>query len=217
MTKLARRFAIAALACASLLAAPALAEWTEWDQADELGWVEGEADAPLTVIEYFSPTCSHCKEFADEVMSKVESDYIATGKVRWVLREWIRNDADKIIVTQARCLDNDKGLAFLKDVMAHQDDIFVAAQIGTLQGTLIGIGQPYGITDQEKFDTCYKDMNTRFDMVEVEKSSDHYGVHATPTFVVDGKTYDATVAMMTEDGFTAFLDKELAKIPAATN
>ena len=217
MTRLAHRLAIAALACASLLAAPALAEWTEWSQADELGWVEGNADAPLTVIEYFSPTCSHCKEFADDVMPAVERDYIATGKVRFVQREYVRNSADKTIITQARCLDNDKGLAFLKDVMAHQDDIFVAAQIGTLQGTLVGISTPYGITDLDQSDTCYKDMNIRFDMVSVEESSDHYGVYATPTFIVDGKAYEATTNMMTEAGFTAFLDAQLAKKQAATN
>jgi protein-disulfide isomerase len=218
MAGLTRRLAIAAVACVSAFAAPAFAEeWSEWDAADELGWVEGQADAPVTVIEYFSPTCSHCKEFAETVLPVIEKDYVATGKVRIVMREWMRNDVDTAIMTQARCLPADDGLAFLKDIFARQNEIFVAAQIGTLPGTLISVGTPYGITDREKFDACFKDMDTRFDMVEVDKSAEHYGVHATPTFVVDGTVQAATPAMMTPEGFTAFLDAELAKTEPPTN
>jgi len=218
MAALTPRLAIAAIACVRAFAAPAFAEaWTEWDAADELGWVEGKADAPVTVIEYFSPTCSHCKEFAETVLPVVEQDYISTGKVRLVMREWVRNDIDTAIMTQARCLPAANGLAFLKDIFARQDEIFIAAQIGTLPGTLISVGTPYGITDREKFDACYKDLDTRFNMVEVEKSAEHYDVHATPTFVVDGTVHTATVPMMTPEGFTAFLDAELAKTEPAPN
>ena len=217
MAGLTHRLAIAALAFAGAFAAPALAEWTEWPAADELGWVQGETDAPVTVIEYFSPTCSHCKDFVEAVMPLVEADYIATGKVRFVTREYIRNNVDKTIISQARCLGKEDGLAFLHDVLARQEDIFAAAQIGTLPGTLIGIGTPYGIADREKFDACYTDMNARFDMVEVDKSATHYDVHATPSFVVNGVTYAATVAMTTPEGFSAFLDAELAKAQPTTN
>lgn len=218
MTGLIRRFAIAALACAAI-SAPALAEdaWTEWDAANELGWVEGEADAPVTVIEYFSPTCSHCREFAEEVLPVVEEKYVATGKIRFVMREWVRNSVDKTILTQARCLPKDDGLSYLKDIFARQDEIFVAAQVGTLPGTLMIVGTPYGITDREKFDACYTDMDIRFDMLEVDKSSEHYDVHASPTFIVAGTAHAATTAMMTPDGFTAFLDAELANAAPATN
>lgn len=218
MTGLIRRIAIAALACAAM-SAPALAQqdWSEWAPENELGWVEGEADAPVTVIEYFSPTCSHCKEFADEVMPVIEENYIATGKVRFVIREWVRNPVDKTILTQARCLPKEDGLSYLKDIFARQEEIFIAAQVGTLPGTLQIVGTPYGITDREKLDACYEDMDIRFDMLEVDKSAGHYDVHASPTFIVDGVAYAATVPMMTPEGFSAFLDEELAKAAPATN
>jgi protein-disulfide isomerase len=218
MTGLIRRTAIAALACAAF-AVPALAQddWSEWAPEDEPGWVEGHDDAPVTVIEYFSPTCSHCKEFAEEVLPVIEEKYIATGKVRFVMREWVRNSVDKAILTQARCLPAEDGLAYLKDVFARQEEIFVAAQVGTLPGTLMIVGTPYGISDRAKFDACYQDMDIRFDMLEVDRSAEHYDVHASPTFIVDGTTHAATVPMMTPEGFSAFLDEELAKAAPATN
>lgn len=219
MTGLTRRLAIAALACAAALASPATAEddWTEWTAADELGWVEGAADAPVTVIEYFSPTCSHCKEFAEDILPTIEENYVATGKVRFVMREWIRNSVDKTIMTQVRCLPKEDGLAYLKDIFARQDEIFVAAQVGTLPGTLTIIGTPYGITDREKFDTCYQNMDTRFDMLEVDKSAEHYSVRSSPTFIVDGTVHTATVSLMSPEGFSTFLDEELARVTPETN
>ena len=235
MAGLTRRLAIAALALGGALAGtqalsgaeagtgagtgaePAPDVWSEWPAAEELGWVQGKADAPLTVIEYFSPTCSHCKEFAETILPGIEKDYIATGKVRFVMREAVRNRVDKAILTQARCLGKDDGLAYLHDVFERQDEVIVAAQIGTLPGTLVIIGTPYGIADREKFDACYTDMNTRFDMQEVETSADHYNVTSTPTFVVNGTVHPATVGLMTPKGFSDFLDGELAKSPATTN
>ena len=218
MSGLTRRLAIAALACVTL-AAPAIAQdaSTEPDTAMELGWVEGQADAPVTVIEYFSPTCSHCKEFAEDILPIVEETYISTGKVRFIMREWVRNSVDRTILTQARCLQKKNGLSYLKDIFARQEEIFVAAQVGTLPGTLQIVGTPYGITDREKLDACYQDMDIRFDMLEVEKSAEKYDIHATPTFIVDGTVHPATKAMMTPEGFTAFLDAELAKAAPETN
>jgi protein-disulfide isomerase len=226
MAGLTRRFAIAALSLAGALAVqavpgtPASAEtagWTEWDPANELGWPEGDAGAPVTVIEYFSPTCSHCKDFAEAVLPLIETDYVATGKVRFIAREYIRNSVDTTIISQARCLNKDDGRAFLHDVFAHQEDVFAAANGGTIAKTLVEIGTPYGIADRAKFDACYKDMNTRFDMLAVEESADHYKVEATPTFIVNGEVHKATIGMLTPEGFAAFLDAELARTAPETN
>ena len=60
-------------------------------------------------------------------------------------------------------------------------------------------------------------MDTRFDMIEVEKSAEHYDIHASPTFIVDGVSHAATLTMMTPEGFSAFLDEELAKATPPTN
>ena len=209
-----RRLAIAALAFSAALVAPASAEWSP---AEELGWASGPEDAPLTVIEYFTPTCSHCKEFAEDVMPIVEPDYIETGKARFIIREWLRNDLDKILMSQSRCLNQADGKAYLHDVFARQEDVLTAGAAGTISATLIEIGTPYGITDRAAFDACHRDMNTRFDMLSVEESADLYDVHASPTFIVDGKAHAATVSMLTPEGFSAFLDAELAKVTPPTN
>ena len=47
----------------------------------------GEADAPVTIVEYASFTCPHCAHFHDDVFKKLKADYIDTGKVQFVYRE----------------------------------------------------------------------------------------------------------------------------------
>src|SRR5258708_4777286 len=48
----------------------------------------GKPDAPVTVVEYASMTCPHCAAFALENLPKLKSEYIDTGKVRLVFREY---------------------------------------------------------------------------------------------------------------------------------
>jgi hypothetical protein len=45
----------------------------------------GKADAPVTVVEYASMTCSHCATFHNETMDHLKKTYIDTGKVRYHL------------------------------------------------------------------------------------------------------------------------------------
>src|ERR687895_628759 len=50
--------------------------------------VLGNADAPVTIVEYFSLGCPHCKNFHETVLPKLKTDYIDTGKVRLVFRDF---------------------------------------------------------------------------------------------------------------------------------
>ncbi len=48
----------------------------------------GKADAPVTIVEYASLTCSHCANFHNNVYPALKEKYIDTGKVRFILREF---------------------------------------------------------------------------------------------------------------------------------
>ena len=48
----------------------------------------GSDKAPVTIIEYASMTCPHCAHFAIETFPKIKEQYIDTGKVRWIFREF---------------------------------------------------------------------------------------------------------------------------------
>ncbi|MBX9926830.1 MAG: DsbA family protein, partial [Hyphomicrobiaceae bacterium] len=48
----------------------------------------GKPDAPVVLVKYMSLTCPYCRQFHAEVYPKLKSEYIDTGKVRFVLREF---------------------------------------------------------------------------------------------------------------------------------
>ncbi len=48
----------------------------------------GKADAPVTIVEYASMTCSHCRDFHSETYPKIKADYLDTGKAKLILREF---------------------------------------------------------------------------------------------------------------------------------
>jgi protein-disulfide isomerase len=75
------RFPVLILACLALAAGPAVAD--DMKLPDR---VLGKANAPVTVEEYISLTCPHCAEFYNKSLPELETRYVDTGKVRFILR-----------------------------------------------------------------------------------------------------------------------------------
>src|ERR1700724_4597678 len=66
----------------------------------------GPANAPVTITQYASMTCPHCAAFNAEVFPKIKTEFIDTGKVRYVFREFpldIKAAAGSML---ARCIAN---------------------------------------------------------------------------------------------------------------
>src|SRR5690606_9095380 len=93
-----------------LAALPALAQSfspSDLDVAGPLGDVAlGKADAPVTIIEYASVTCSHCATFHASTFPTLKEKYIDTGKVRFILREFPLDPLATAGFMLARCAGN---------------------------------------------------------------------------------------------------------------
>jgi hypothetical protein len=67
----------------------------------------GPANASITITEYASMTCSHCAAFNANVFPKIKSEYIDTGKVRYVFREFSLDSKAAVASMLARCIAKD--------------------------------------------------------------------------------------------------------------
>ncbi len=67
----------------------------------------GPANASVTITEYASMTCSHCAAFNANVFPKIKSEYIDTGKVRYVFREFPLDIKAALASMLARCIAKD--------------------------------------------------------------------------------------------------------------
>ena len=109
-----------------------------------LGHAKGSESAPVTIIEYASPTCGTCKYFHDEIQPTLMEEYVDTGKVKFVFREYALSGPDTPIYAFAYCAGEDKFLDIVDDLFANQDGVIAAAQNGVLMVALQTIGQRHG-------------------------------------------------------------------------
>ncbi len=150
----------------------------------------GKDDAKVTVIEYASASCPHCAAFNNEEFPKFKTDFIDTGKVKFIFREFPHNDPAMGAFMIARCAPKEKYFP-LVDVMFKTQKDWVA---NPLEG-LKKIALQSGFTE-ETFTACLNNKEVAKNIFEVRQKGDTFGVQGIPTFFINGEHYkgDYTVA-----------------------
>src|SRR5438128_8061377 len=145
----------------------------------------GPANAPVTITEFASMTCPHCAAFNEAVFPKIKSEYVDTGKVRYVFREFpldIKAAAGSML---ARCIAKDdagKYFAVIDMLFKQQNDW---AMKNTAE-TLTRIGKQAGLS-QEAVEACLKDQALLDKIAADQKyASEVLKVDSTPTFFING-------------------------------
>jgi protein-disulfide isomerase len=146
----------------------------------------GPANASVTITEYASMTCPHCAAFNAAVFPKIKSEYIDSGKVRYVFREFpldIKAAAGSML---ARCIaKDDSGKYFaVIDMLFKQQNDWVTKNTTE---TLTRIGKQAGLS-QQAVEACLKDQALLDKIAADQKfASDVLKVNSTPTFFVNGE------------------------------
>jgi len=146
----------------------------------------GKEDAPVTIVEYSSLSCPHCAAFHRDVMPSLKSEYIDTGKVRYVEREFPLNNAALAGAVLARCIDPSRFFAFTDLLFSRQEDW--AFKEDALQ-TLRLYAKQAGLNDAD-FDKCIDDEALQKKILAVRDRGEKEGVHGTPTFFINGKIFN---------------------------
>jgi protein-disulfide isomerase len=145
----------------------------------------GQADAPNTIVEYASMTCSHCARFHTDVLPELEKKYIETGQARLVLREFPLDGLATAAFMLARCSGDDRYYPMVDALFETQQSWVV--QGGEAKEKLFAIAKQAGFS-REKFDQCLADKELFNKIVETRKiAHEKFGVDSTPSFFVNGK------------------------------
>lgn len=203
----------ALLGLAGLLAAaalPAVAEGTSVSTTELMApealpdVVVGKADAPVTMIEYASMTCTHCEHFHATVYPTLKTNYIDTGKVKFILREFPLDPLATAGFMLARC-EGDKRTAVVDLLFDKQKDwAFVDKPLEALMELLKQTGM-----SKEAFDACLKNQKLYDNVMAMrDRGSEVFHVTATPTFFVNG---EKVTGEMTPQSLSKILDPLLAK------
>jgi protein-disulfide isomerase len=146
----------------------------------------GPKDAAITITEYASMTCPHCAAFSENVFPKLKSEYIDSGKVRYVFREFpldIKAAAGSML---ARCIAKDdagKYFAVIDMLFKQQADWVMK----NTTETLTRIGKQAGLS-QQAVETCLQDQ-VLLDKIGADQkfAAEVLKVNSTPTFFINGE------------------------------
>jgi len=148
--------------------------------------VLGKADAPVTIIEYFSFTCPHCADFSERTFGKIKAEWIDTGKAKFVFRDYpLDRNALKASMV-ARCAAPERYSAFVETLLQQQPQWAVMSDPTPALRRIALLG---GVSS-EKFDKCVNDEEMSKSIIAEEfQAKQNYGVDSTPTFFINGKKY----------------------------
>ena len=150
--------------------------------------VLGFPTAPITIIEYASLTCGHCADFHNHTYGELKKQYVDTGKVKFVYRNFPLDRYAFIASILAECSNDNSKFFEMVGVLFEQQNNWTRAKDPAL--ALVELGQQQGIA-LEEFVTCL----TNQDLVDAIASesligSSQYGVDSTPTIFIQGEKYE---------------------------
>ena len=159
----------------------------------------GNADAPVTIVEYASMTCPHCATFHANTLPVIKERYIDTGKARLIFREFPFDPRAEAGFMLARCAD-DNYFAMV-DVLFKQQRSW--APVENAREALLQISRLAGFS-QESFEACLTDQKLLDDIRAVrQRGADNFKVESTPTFFINGNRYSGALSI---DEMSAIID-----------
>ena len=165
----------------------------------------GKADAPVTIIEYASMTCPHCAAFHAGLYPAIKKEYIETGKVKFIYRDFPLDRLALAAAMMARCAPKERYFPVVDIVYRTQQNW---AKVADPAAALSQIGLLAGIS-KETYQACTSNKTVFDGVMKIRNDGDKkFKVQSTPTFIVNDKRIDGHLSI---ERFSKVLDAELAK------
>lgn len=173
--------------------------------------VLGKDDAAITLIEYASLSCSHCASFHTSVLPSIQKEFIDTGKVRLIYRDFPLNASALAGSQLAQCAGkagDEKYFSALNVLFDKQNDW---AFDPDYKGKAIDALKEAGFAPME-LQTCLNDEEIKKRIASSLEDGRDMGVQSTPSFFLNGESTKAVRSPETAaQAFNAILDGKSPK------
>ncbi len=144
---------------------------------------KGAADAPVTIVEFADFRCGFCLRHFTQTLPSLEEEYIQTGKVRYVFRNFpILGVQSRWAALAAECA-HEQGRFW-----EYHDQLFALTQQGQefLRSRLKTVAVELGL-DAAQFESCLDSSKYLSEVQEDFTAGQSAGVTGTPAFLIDGE------------------------------
>ena len=153
----------------------------------------GSEDAPISIIEYRSLTCSHCAEFSNETYPLLKSEFIDTGVVKFELRPFALNAIDLNAFKLLHCADETDFFALDKLLFKEQKKWIVTNPSDqVLENSTKALGDYgilFGISEDDYTECLNNEKITDFILSERINGVENFDISSTPTFIINGEIF----------------------------
>lgn len=190
--------------------APAGSSWTQTVEVTEQGgYLIGNPDAPLKLVEYGSLTCPACARFAQDGFDPLVEEYVATGRVSFEFRSFIiHGPLDLALTRLIGCSAPESAVPLSDEVWANLGEIqnrayanqqaLAAIDSLPLEEKYVAFGEITGLYDffksrgvsEDQARTCLGDVAELERLDELSRGYAGSGIQSTPTFVLNDNVLD---------------------------
>ena len=188
------------------VAPPKGGDWTKVvTQTPEGGFLMGNPNADVKLIEYGSMTCPHCAEFAEKDAPQLIDKYVKSGRVSFEYRNFVRDGMDVAMSLVARCGGTERFFPLTDALFKSQRELFdrvqqaPQAQQQELSQSPAGYAQLSGLPQwaaqrglpSAKTNACLADQAGADKLVQMRSEADaNFQIQGTPTFILNGKALE---------------------------
>jgi len=148
-------------------------------------FVIGNDNAPVTIIEYASLSCSHCADFHINTLPGLIEEYVDKGKVKIVFRDFPFNYPALLGSMVLRCVPKEYRFQYSKALYQLQSK-WVARENAKTTQELYKIMQSGGMPKDE-FNNCIKNVDLENQILEgVISVQNEFNIKSTPSFLING-------------------------------
>lgn len=142
----------------------------------------GNSSAPITILEWGDYQCTFCYRFHESTLRVLEKDYIETGKVKLVFKDFPLNGPDSVLAAEAAYCASDQGKYWQYHNELYKN--WGGERTGWItRYTLEVFANTIGL-DREKFNQCLDEHKYLDKVNTLHRFGQEIGIDATPSFLV---------------------------------
>lgn len=149
---------------------------------------KGNADAPVTVVEYSDFQCPACGYYATSIAPDIDKTYVETGKIRFVYHEYpLPQHNNAIAAAEAgRCAADQNAFWPMHDLLFQRQTAWES--IAQPASTFAGYATELNL-DRAAFESCMSSAKHRPTILQAQQDGNNVGINQTPTFEINGRRY----------------------------
>jgi protein-disulfide isomerase len=142
----------------------------------------GNFDAKITILEWGDYQCTYCYKFHQSSKDALIEEYVNTGKVKFVFRDFPLNGPNSVLAAQGSYCANDQGKYW-----QYHDETYnnwEGENTGWVtRDSLLQFAKTVNL-DVDQFNKCMDDNKYKQRVLDNEKFGKNIGIDATPSFLV---------------------------------